>query len=61
METGDALLPSGALPVRVIRPAYREDPTQTIAAYTNIAKVILGGRVLDPADLAADQTGNLPD
>ena len=31
----------------------RQDPTQTIEAYTNIVKVILGGRVLHPEDLAA--------
>jgi imidazolonepropionase-like amidohydrolase len=31
----------------------REDPTQTIHAYRTIVKVILGGRVLDPHDLAA--------
>jgi imidazolonepropionase-like amidohydrolase len=31
------------------------DPTQTIDAYHNIVKVILGGRVLDPASLAADR------
>jgi imidazolonepropionase-like amidohydrolase len=30
----------------------REDPTQTIHAYTGIVKVILRGRVLDPTDLA---------
>jgi imidazolonepropionase-like amidohydrolase len=34
----------------------REDPTQTIQAYSAIVKVILGGRVLDPADLAANRT-----
>ena len=32
----------------------REDPTQTIDAYTGIVKVILNGRVLDPSDLAAN-------
>jgi imidazolonepropionase-like amidohydrolase len=32
----------------------RQDPTQTIDAYAGIAKVILNGRVLDPADLAAN-------
>jgi imidazolonepropionase-like amidohydrolase len=32
-----------------------QDPAQTIQAYADIAKVILGGRVLDPADLAADR------
>lgn len=31
----------------------RADPTQTIEAYHDIVKVILGGRVLDPASLAA--------
>jgi imidazolonepropionase-like amidohydrolase len=31
----------------------RQDPTQTIQAYGGIAKVILGGRILDPGDLAA--------
>jgi imidazolonepropionase-like amidohydrolase len=33
----------------------REDPTQTIQAYPGIVKVILGGRVLDPADLVANR------
>jgi hypothetical protein len=32
----------------------RQDPTQTIDAYAGIVKVILNGRVLDPARLAAD-------
>jgi imidazolonepropionase-like amidohydrolase len=32
----------------------RRDPTQTIQAYSGIVKVILGGRVLDPEDLAAN-------
>jgi imidazolonepropionase-like amidohydrolase len=32
----------------------RQDPTQTIDAYTGIAKVILNGRVLDPSELAAN-------
>ena len=32
----------------------REDPTQTIHAYSGIVKVIVAGRVLDPASLAAD-------
>jgi imidazolonepropionase-like amidohydrolase len=32
----------------------RQDPTQTIDAYAEIAKVILNGRVLDPAELAAN-------
>jgi imidazolonepropionase-like amidohydrolase len=31
----------------------RQDPTQTIDAYADIAKVILNGRVLDPSELAA--------
>lgn len=31
------------------------DPTKTIQAYQQIVKVILGGRVLDPKDLAADR------
>jgi imidazolonepropionase-like amidohydrolase len=33
----------------------RQDPTQTIEAYAGIVKVLLGGRVLDPADLVADR------
>lgn len=33
----------------------REDPTQTIEAYARIYKVILGGRVIDPSELAADR------
>jgi len=32
----------------------RQDPTQTIDAYSDIVKVILNGRVLDPAELAAN-------
>ncbi|HEY8052586.1 MAG TPA: amidohydrolase family protein, partial [Steroidobacteraceae bacterium] len=32
----------------------RQDPTQTIDAYAGIAKVLLNGRVLDPAELAAN-------
>jgi imidazolonepropionase-like amidohydrolase len=32
----------------------RQDPTQTIDAYAEIAKVILNGRVLDPSELAAN-------
>ncbi|MEP7245422.1 MAG: amidohydrolase family protein [Gammaproteobacteria bacterium] len=32
----------------------REDPSRTIKAYAGIVKVILGGRVLDPAELAAN-------
>jgi imidazolonepropionase-like amidohydrolase len=31
----------------------REDPTQTIDAYQTIVKIVLGGRVLDPSELAA--------
>jgi imidazolonepropionase-like amidohydrolase len=34
----------------------REDPTQTIEAYAGIVKVLLGGRVLDPADLVANRS-----
>lgn len=33
----------------------RQDPTQTIQAYANIAAVILGGRVLEPGDLTANR------
>jgi imidazolonepropionase-like amidohydrolase len=32
----------------------RQDPTQTIDAYNDIAKIILNGRVLDPSELAAN-------
>lgn len=32
----------------------RDDPTQTIQAYRGIQKIILGGRVLDPAALSAN-------
>jgi imidazolonepropionase-like amidohydrolase len=32
----------------------RQDPTQTIEAYAGIVKVLLGGRLLDPADLVAN-------
>ena len=32
----------------------RRDPTQTIDAYADIAKVILNGRILDPSELAAN-------
>jgi imidazolonepropionase-like amidohydrolase len=32
----------------------RQDPTQTIDAYTGIVRVILNGRVLDPSELAAN-------
>jgi hypothetical protein len=35
----------------------RDDPSQTIQAYAHIVKVILGGKLLDPADLAADRGG----
>jgi imidazolonepropionase-like amidohydrolase len=34
----------------------RADPTQTIQAYAEIVKVILGGWVLDPGELAADRS-----
>jgi hypothetical protein len=34
----------------------REDPTRTIEAYAGIVKVLLGGRVLDPADLVANRS-----
>jgi imidazolonepropionase-like amidohydrolase len=34
----------------------RQDPTQTIEAYAGIVKVLLGGRMLDPADLVANRT-----
>ena len=30
----------------------RQDPTQTIEAYAGIVKVLLGGRMLDPSELA---------
>jgi imidazolonepropionase-like amidohydrolase len=33
----------------------QQDPTQTIQAYGGIVSVVLGGRVLDPADLAANR------
>jgi imidazolonepropionase-like amidohydrolase len=39
----------------------RQDPTQTVEAYANIAKVILGGRLLDPAVLVANHTGKSSD
>jgi imidazolonepropionase-like amidohydrolase len=32
----------------------RADPTQTVQAYSGIVKIILGGRVLEPATLSAD-------
>ena len=34
----------------------RQDPTQTIEAYAGIVRVLLGGRVLDPADLVANRS-----
>ncbi len=37
----------------------RADPTQTVDAYVEIAKVILHGKVLDPADLAANRHGTM--
>jgi imidazolonepropionase-like amidohydrolase len=33
----------------------RQDPTQTIQAYAGIEKIFLGGRMLDPAELAANR------
>jgi imidazolonepropionase-like amidohydrolase len=36
----------------------RDDPSQTIQAYAHIDKVILGGQLLDLADLAADRGGH---
>ena len=33
----------------------REDPTRTVEGYSRIYKVILGGRVIDPSELAADR------
>jgi imidazolonepropionase-like amidohydrolase len=38
----------------------RRDPTQTIQAYVAVAKVILAGRVLDPADLVANRKNARP-
>jgi imidazolonepropionase-like amidohydrolase len=38
----------------------RHDPTQTIQAYSAVAKVILAGRVLDRADLVADRKNARP-
>jgi hypothetical protein len=32
----------------------RADPSETVEAYSGIAKVILGGRALDPSNLAPD-------
>ena len=37
----------------------RDDPSQTIQAYAHIVKVILGGKPLDPAELAADHDGKV--
>jgi len=34
----------------------RQDPTQTIQAYTDIVRVILDGKVLNPDDLSADRS-----
>lgn len=39
----------------------KEDPTKTIRAYTDIVKIILGGRVLDPAQLTANHARPGPD
>jgi imidazolonepropionase-like amidohydrolase len=36
------------------------DPRQTVQAYAGIVKVILGGRVLDPATLAANRSALNP-
>ena len=36
----------------------RQDPTKTIDAYADIVNVILGGRVLDPVQLAANHSGS---
>ncbi len=33
----------------------RDDPTKTIQAWRGIQKIILGGRVLSPAELAANR------
>jgi hypothetical protein len=38
----------------------REDPTQSVDAYASIVKVIIGGRMLDAANLAADRTAKVP-
>jgi hypothetical protein len=38
----------------------RQDPRQTIDAYADIVKVILDGRVLDPAELAANRSSRSP-
>ncbi|HEY6621876.1 MAG TPA: amidohydrolase family protein [Steroidobacteraceae bacterium] len=37
----------------------REDPTQSVDAYASIVEVILGGRVLDAANLAANRTAKM--
>ena len=37
----------------------REDPTQSVDAYASIVKVIIGGRMLDATDLAADRTAKM--
>jgi hypothetical protein len=34
----------------------RKDPTQTVEAYDGIVKVILRGRVIDRAELAANRS-----
>ncbi|HEY4039931.1 MAG TPA: hypothetical protein VGM15_14005, partial [Burkholderiaceae bacterium] len=34
----------------------RQDPTKTIEAYADVVNVILGGRVLDPVQLAANHS-----
>ena len=38
----------------------RQDPTQSIDAYADIAKVILNGRILDPSELAANAATSHP-
>jgi len=38
----------------------RQDPTQSVQAYLAVAKVILAGRVLDPADLVASRKNVSP-
>jgi hypothetical protein len=37
----------------------RADPSRTVDAYVEIVKVIVHGRVLDPADLTADRHGTM--
>jgi len=37
----------------------RADPTQTVDAYVEIVKVILHGKVLEPADLRANRHGTM--